>query len=234
VNAGSVEFLVEPSGRFYFLEVNTRLQVEHPVTEWTTGVDLVKSQLRIAGGQPLALDPIDLRGHAIECRVYAEDPARGFAPSPGRVLVLEEPAGPGIRVDSGLFSGWDVPTAYDPLLAKVIVWDQTRPDAIARMADALRRYVILGCGTNLGFLQDIIKHEAFRRGDTRTGFLARLFAEWKPDHSPLVLAAAAVAEVTTDASVGRRPGAEGGRTAGRDRADPWDRLGGWRMGIRRE
>jgi acetyl-CoA carboxylase biotin carboxylase subunit len=234
VNAGSVEFLVDPSGRFYFLEVNTRLQVEHPVTEWTTGVDLVKSQLRIADGQPLALDPIDLRGHSIECRVYAEDPAHGFAPSPGPVLVLEEPAGPGIRVDSGLFVGWDVPTAYDPLLAKVVVWDQTRADAIARMADALRRYVILGCGTNLRFLRDIIKHEAFRCGDTRTGFLERYFAEWKPDLPPLVLAAAAIAEVTRDAPVGPRPGAEGGRTPAPDRSDPWDRLGRWRMDTRHE
>jgi acetyl/propionyl-CoA carboxylase alpha subunit len=129
VNAGSVEFLVEPSRQFYFLEVNTRLQVEHGVTEWVTGVDLVKSQLRIADGKPLAPDPIDLRGHAIECRVYAEDPASGYAPSPGPVLALEEPAGPGVRVDSGLHAGWQIPTAYDPLLAKIIAWDRTRADA---------------------------------------------------------------------------------------------------------
>jgi acetyl/propionyl-CoA carboxylase alpha subunit len=234
VNAGSVEFLVEPSGQFYFLEVNTRLQVEHPVTEWTTGVDLVKAQFRIAGGVPLAPEPIELRGHAIECRVYAEDPARGYAPSPGPVLALEEPTGPGIRIDSGLRAGWAVPTAYDPLLAKVIVWDRTRADAIVRMGDALRRYVILGCGTNLQFLQDIIQHDAFRRGDTTTGFLARYFPDWKPNVPPLVLAAAAVAETMTGTSTEPRRGRGDGEASGRARDDPWDRLGRWRIGTRRE
>jgi len=234
VNAGSVEFLVEPSGQFYFLEVNTRLQVEHPVTEWTTGVDLVKAQFRIAGGEPLAPEPIELRGHAIECRVYAEDPARGYAPSPGPVLALEEPTGPGIRIDSGLRAGWAVPTAYDPLLAKVIVWDRARADAIVRMGDALRRYVILGCGTNLQFLQDIIRHDAFRRGDTTTGFLARYFPDWKPNVPPLVLAAAAVAETMTATSTEPWRGRGDGEALGRARDDPWDRLGRWRMGTRRE
>jgi acetyl/propionyl-CoA carboxylase alpha subunit len=232
VNAGSVEFLVEPSGRFYFLEVNTRLQVEHGVTEWVTGVDLVKSQLLIAGGNPLALDPIELRGHAVECRVYAEDPARGYAPSPGSILALEEPAGPGIRVDSGLRAGWQVPTAYDPLLAKVIAWDRTRADAIARMAEALRRYVILGCGTNLEFLQDIVRHERFRRGDTTTAFLERHFADWHPELPPVVLAAAAVTEVLRETPLGRQPSAGDGGPSGSAGADPWDRLGPWRMGTR--
>ena len=230
VNAGSVEFLVEPSGAFYFLEVNTRLQVEHPVTEWTAGVDLVKSQLQIAAGTPLALDPIELRGHAIECRVYAEDPARDFAPSPGPVLALEEPTGPGIRVDSGLRAGWHVPTAYDPLLAKVIAWDRTRGDAIARISDALRRYVILGCGTNLRFLQDVLRHDAFRRGDTTTNFLQRHFAHWEPDVPTLALAAAAVAEVLSETRGGSSDAREQGGH-GRVTADPWDRLGRWRMGT---
>ena len=230
VNAGSVEFLVDPSGAFYFLEVNTRLQVEHPVTEWTTGVDLVKSQLQIAAGTPLALDPVELRGHAIECRVYAEDPARDFAPSPGPVLALEEPTGPGIRVDSGLRAGWHVPTAYDPLLAKVIAWDRTRGDAIARLSDALRRYVILGCGTNLRFLQDVLRHDAFRRGDTTTNFLQRHFAHWEPDIPTLALAAAAVAEVLSE-TPGGSPDARERGGQGRAPADPWDRLARWRMGT---
>lgn len=232
VNAGSVEFLVEPSGKFYFLEVNTRLQVEHGVTEWVTGVDLVKLQLLIAGGNPLALDPIELRGHAVECRVYAEDPARGYAPSPGPILALEEPAGPGIRVDSGLRAGWRVPTAYDPLLAKVIVWDRTRADAIARMAEALRRYVILGCGTNLNFLQDIVRHEGFRRGDTTTAFLERHFADWHPDLPPVMLAAAAVTEALKETPSRSQPAVGDGGPSGSAGADPWDRLGPWRMGTR--
>ncbi len=234
VNAGSVEFLVEPSGHFYFLEVNTRLQVEHPVTEWTTGVDLVKSQLRIAAGEPLAREPIDLRGHAIECRVYAEDPARGYAPSPGPVLALVEPTGPGIRIDSGLYPGWEVPTAYDPLLAKVIAWDRTRADAIVRLADALRRYVVLGCGTNLQFLHDILRHDAFRRGDTTTGFLERHFPDWKPNVPPLVLAAAAITEMINESSTEPRSGTEDGGASGRARYDPWARLRWWRIGTRRE
>ncbi len=234
VNAGSVEFMVERSGQFYFLEVNTRLQVEHGITEWVTGVDLVKSQLRIADGKPLAPDPIDLRGHAIECRVYAEDPARGYAPSPGPVLALEETVGPGIRIDSGLHAGWQIPTAYDPLLAKIIAWDRTRADALARMTEALRRYVILGCETNLEFLQDIVRHEAFRRGDTTTTFLERHFADWKPEVPILALAAAAVAEALRETSSRMPSAATGGGQPEHAGSDPWDRLGRWRMGTRHE
>ncbi|HYM91363.1 MAG TPA: biotin carboxylase N-terminal domain-containing protein [bacterium] len=225
VNAGSVEFLVEPSGQFYFLEVNTRLQVEHPVTEWATGVDLVKSQLLIAAGTPLPGGRAELRGHAIECRVYAEDPAHGYAPSPGPILALEEPAGPGVRVDSGLRAGWRVPQHYDPLLAKVIVWDQTREAAIGRMLEALRQYVILGCGTNLNFLQDVLRHDAFRRAETTTRFLERHFARWEPEIPALALAAAACAEALTIGVRGSlRPEEQGA-------SDPWDRLGRWRMGT---
>ena len=234
VNAGSVEFLVEPSARFYFLEVNTRLQVEHGVTECVTGVDLVKSQLLIAGGERLAPDPIDLRGHAIECRVYAEDPARGYVPSPGPVLVLDEPAGPGIRVDSCLRAGWQVPTAYDPLVAKVIAWDQSRADAIARLTEALRRYVILGCGTNLQFLQDVVRHEEFRRGHTMTEFLDHYFADWQPAVPSLVLAAAAVIEALRDTPSSTPSTAVNGGPQGTAGADPWDRVGPWRMGTSRD
>ena len=227
VNAGSVEFLVEPAGRFFFLEVNTRLQVEHPVTEVTTGVDLVKAQLRIAAGEPLPTDPAAPRGHAIECRVYAEDPAHDFAPQAGAILALEEPAGPGIRIDSGIHAGWRVPVAYDPLLAKVIAWDHTRAEAIDRIREALRRYVILGVTTNLEYLQDAVRAEAFRAGDTTTRFLERHLAGWRPevpDAAPAVAAGiAAMGEGVPD--VGAQP-------PSRAPSDPWASLGGWRMGTR--
>jgi acetyl/propionyl-CoA carboxylase alpha subunit len=248
VNAGTVEFLLTGDGRFYFLEVNTRLQVEHPVTELTAGVDLVKTQFAVAAGA--TLDALGLSGdaaagtrrareaspspwgHAIECRVCAENPAAGFAPSPGPVLVLDEPAGPSVRVDSGLREGWTVPAVYDSLLAKVIVWDSTRAGAIARMDQALARYVILGCGTNLRFLRDVIGHEAFSRGDTTTDFLKRHFAEWRP-HPPAsaLAAAAALASAQPDGSAPRPgDGTIGARTAA---WDPWDAASGWRIGRSR-
>ncbi len=230
VNAGSVEFVVEPSAQFYFLEVNTRLQVEHPVTECVTGVDLVKSQLEIAAGGRVTPDTIDLRGHAIECRVYAEDPSRGFAPSPGPILALDEPVGPGIRVDSGLRVGWQVPAVYDPLLAKVIVWDRARSAAITRMANALDRYILLGCGTNVQFLRDVIRHDAFHRGETTTSFLERHFAHWEPEVPTLALAAAAVLELMIDTSGDTRSRTRGLGSWGRAGSDPWERLGQWRMG----
>ncbi len=231
VNVGTVEFLVDPEGRVYFLEVNTRLQVEHPVTEATTGVDLVKAQLRIAAGETLTQETAEIRGHALECRVYAEDPARDFSPSPGHIRVLEEPQGPGIRVDSGLRPGWRIPVAYDPLLAKVVAWDRTREGAISRMDAALRSYVILGCGTNLAFLQDVIRHEAFRRGDTTTRFLERHFSGWRPAVSDLVLAVAAALE-----ELGAPLTGHGGALPGRSRdgggpVDPWDQIGRWRLGM---
>jgi acetyl/propionyl-CoA carboxylase alpha subunit len=235
VNIGSVEFLVEPSGRFFFLEVNPRLQVEHGVTELTMGVDLVKLQLRLASGETLPPLPVEARGHAIECRVYAEDPARDFAPSPGPVLAIEEPAGPGIRVDSGLRAGWRVPAAYDPLLAKVMAWDRTRDDAIARMVEALRGYAILGCRTNLGFVLDVIRHEAFRSGDTTTQFLERHFAAWQPHVEQDLLAAAAaviLAEAYPSGVAPTQPGASAADKgpAARMAWDPWSSLGRWRMG----
>jgi acetyl/propionyl-CoA carboxylase alpha subunit len=237
VNAGTVEFLVEPDGRFHFLEVNTRLQVEHPITEAVTGVDLVKAQLRIAAGNPLPVGPVDMRGHAIECRVYAEDPARDFSPSPGPIWMLDEPSGPGIRVDSGLRSGWRVPVAYDPLLAKVITWDRTRDDAVTRMEQALSRYVILGCRTNTAFLKDVIRHEAFRRGETTTRFLERYFQGWRPATPGLAIAAAAAAEVLRhDGPFSPAPTPTAISRSGVDGAgtppDPWDTVGPWRMGAR--
>ncbi len=232
VNAGTVEFLVDPDGPVYFLEVNTRLQVEHPVTELTAGVDLVKAQIRIASGEPLGAEAAEPRGHAIECRVYAEDPAHDFRPSPGPIWMLREPAGPGIRVDSGLREGWQVPVAYDPLLSKVIVWDRTREDAIARMGEALRGYVILGCRTNLDFLQEILGHEAFRRGETTTRFVERHLAGWQPGVPALALAAAAAVEALREEVPPAAP-QRGGPQDGRAVPDPWDTVGPWRMGSSR-
>ncbi len=240
VNAGTVEFLVDAAGEFYFLEVNTRLQVEHPVTEAVTGVDLVRAQIRIAAGDPLDPAPALPRGHAIECRIYAEDPAHGFSPSPGPIWLLDEPSGPGIRVDSGLRAGWRVPVAYDPLLSKVIVWDRTRTDAINRLSEALRDYVILGCRTNLAFLQAIVRHEAFARGETTTRFLDRYFPSWHPAVPDLALAAAAALEalregqpdVLASAVTEERPGS-GEAPAGHPAfpRDPWDAIGPWRLGT---
>ncbi|MBY0505641.1 MAG: acetyl-CoA carboxylase biotin carboxylase subunit [Bryobacteraceae bacterium] len=177
-NAGTVEFLVDPSGAFYFLEMNTRLQVEHPVTELVTGLDLVHWQLRIAAGEPLTLRQEDIRWHgwSMECRVYAEDPDAGFLPSPGRMQELSRPSGPGIRLDSGVYSGWTVPMEYDPLLAKLAVWAETRDLAANRMARALREYTIAGITTNISFFADLLADPEFRAANLHTGFLDGFFS----------------------------------------------------------
>ena len=179
-NAGTVEFLVDLSGGksavpFYFLEMNTRLQVEHPVTEATAGVDLVRAQLVVASGGRLPWGQNDIvpRGHAIEARVYAEDPERGFIPQAGRITAYREPRMPGLRIDSGVGPGSDVPVYYDPLLAKVIAWAETRDLAIARLSAALEQFVIDGITTNIPFVRRILEHPAFRAGTIDTGFLDR-------------------------------------------------------------
>ncbi|MBI3628465.1 MAG: hypothetical protein HY217_02585, partial [Candidatus Rokubacteria bacterium] len=170
VNAGTLEFLVEPAGRFYFLEMNTRLQVEHAVTEEVTGLDLVAAQLRVAAGEPLPWPPeqIRVRGVAVECRVYAEDPARNFLPSPGPITVAEWPEGPGIRIEAGVAAGGEVPVHYDPLIAKIIASGRTRDEAVARMARALEACRIEGVKTTLPFLARVIGSEAFRAGAVHT------------------------------------------------------------------
>jgi acetyl-CoA carboxylase biotin carboxylase subunit len=177
-NAGTCEFLLEGSGdeaRFYFLEMNTRLQVEHPVTEAVTGIDLVHAQLRVASGEPLPFTQAGLtqRGHAIECRVYAEDPSQGFLPQAGTVLFYSEPQGPGIRVDGWIEPGTIVPVHYDPLLAKLIVWAESRDAARRRAVAALRRYAILGIRTNIPFLIQLLEHPDFVNASIDTGFLDR-------------------------------------------------------------
>jgi len=230
-NAGTVEFILDNQGRFYFLEVNARLQVEHPITEWITGLDLVREQIRIAAGERLGFTQSDIqrRGHAFECRVYAEDPARGFLPSPGTVLAWNAPAGPGIRVDSGVTARTTVSVYYDPLIAKISTWGQDREQARRRMESALRQSAVLGPTTNLPFLLDLVTHPAFVAGDTHTGFLTEHLSQWQPSLTTRhdVEAALAVAitqarnsRVTTEVSSGRQPIA----------ASPWQQLGDWRIG----
>jgi acetyl-CoA carboxylase biotin carboxylase subunit len=179
VGAGTLEFLVDADRNPYFLEMNTRLQVEHPVTEEVTGIDIVKMQIRIAQGEalPLGQGDIEQRGHAIECRVYAEDPEAGFLPSPGRILALRVPGGPGVRDDSGVYEGWDVPVHYDPLISKLVVWAGSRPEAIQRMRRALSEYQVLGIRTTLPFFARALRHPAFEAGDIDTSFIETLQAE---------------------------------------------------------
>ncbi|HTV05077.1 MAG TPA: acetyl-CoA carboxylase biotin carboxylase subunit [Acidobacteriaceae bacterium] len=185
-NAGTVEFLLDDEDRFYFLEVNTRLQVEHPVTELVTGLDLVQLQIRIAQGEPLpiAQDDVRLRGHAIECRIYAEDPDNGFFPSPGKITRLLQPGGPGVREDSGIYEGWTVPMDYDPMLSKLIAYAPTRGDAIARMLRALDEYVICGIRTNLGLFRRILNDPDFQAARIDTGYLDRLLADAHHESPP--------------------------------------------------
>jgi acetyl-CoA carboxylase, biotin carboxylase subunit len=173
-NAGTIEFLVDEDGRFYFLEMNTRLQVEHPITELVTGVDLVHWQIRIAAGEQLRLDPartLTPNGHAIECRIYAEDPDNNFLPSPGRILKLRAPAGPGIRDDSGAAAGLDVPIFYDPMISKLAAWAEDRPLAIARMRRALGEYVVAGIKTTLPFFSWLLAQPEFIDGRFHTTYL---------------------------------------------------------------
>jgi acetyl-CoA carboxylase biotin carboxylase subunit len=179
-NAGTIEFLLDEQERFYFLEMNTRLQVEHPVTEMVTGVDLVAWQIRIARGERLALDPDALltpRGHAVECRVYAEDPDSGFMPSPGRITGLRVPHGPGVRDDSGAYEGGEVPIFYDPMISKLITWGETRPQALARMQRALAEYEVRGIKTTIPFFQWVLTDEDFVAGRFDTGFIDRKLSE---------------------------------------------------------
>jgi len=175
VGAGTIEYLLDADGSYYFMEMNTRIQVEHPVTEMCTGLDLVKEQIRVAAGEKLSIPDggVNLRGHAIECRVNAEDPYRNFQPSPGRITAYHPPGGPGVRVDTHIYAGYTVPPYYDSLLAKVIVHGNDRAEALARMHQALDSFIIEGVTTTIPFLGSVIMHEAFQRGDVDTKFLER-------------------------------------------------------------
>jgi acetyl-CoA carboxylase biotin carboxylase subunit len=222
-NAGTVEFLVDADRNFYFLEMNTRLQVEHPVTELVTGLDLVKLQIRIAAGEPLGFtqEQISWRGAAIECRVYAEDPDDHFFPSPGKITRLAEPAGPGVRLDSGVYEGFTVPVDYDPLLAKLAVWADTRESAIARMARALDECCVAGIRTNLSFFRRVIQDPEFREGRLDTGFidafLSRSAKSAPPDDELRAIAAlvAVVEQALACSPAGSTP-ASRWRTEGRE------------------
>ncbi|HTQ09907.1 MAG TPA: biotin carboxylase N-terminal domain-containing protein, partial [Fimbriimonadaceae bacterium] len=217
-NAGTVEFMVdEASGEFYFLEVNARLQVEHPVTEMIAGVDLVQWQLRIAAGEALELpekllagNREAISGHAIEVRIVAEDPAAGFLPSVGKILGWSEPKAPGVRVDTGYRAGAEVPRFYDSLLAKLIVRAETRYEALRRLEHALLDFHILGVKTNIAYLLDVIRHPDFRDGRFDTGFLGREFADWQPSQEipPELLDIAGAAEIARDrdSAVAQTPG----------------------------
>lgn len=223
-NAGTVEFLLDRDKNFFFLEVNARIQVEHPITELTVGVDLVRQQLLIASGEKLALrqEEISQRGHAIEARIYAEDPTHDFLPSPGKIHWLKEPQGPGIRVDSGVYSGCEVTPHYDPILSKLIVWGETRELARRRLIQALKDYVILGILTTVGFLIDVIEHPKFVEGETYTNFISKNMGTWRPKDDALeqALVAAAIVSFQTPATA---------KVVSAQATSPWQELGEWEI-----
>jgi acetyl-CoA carboxylase biotin carboxylase subunit len=230
-NAGTIEFLVDGSGddaHFYFLEMNTRLQVEHPVTEQVTGLDLVRAQLLVASGEPLPWsEAVTQRGHAVEARVYAEDPSQGFVPQAGPLLLYREPQRPGLRVDSGVVEGGEVSVHYDPMIAKVIASGETRDVAIARLVAGLRDFPVLGIRTNIPFLLRILEHPRFRSGTVDTGFLdgegAALAGDPEIEMPPFVRAALAAADESRISPESQIPNPES-----RETWDPWSRLREWR------
>jgi len=173
VNAGTIEFIYT-QGRFYFMEMNTRVQVEHPITEMITGVDVVKQQILIAAGEklPFSQEDVKINGHAIECRINAEDPLNNFAPSPAKLKGYRSPGGIGVRVDSGVFSSYVIPTFYDPMISKLIVWGRTRDEAVERMKRALYEYIIVGPKTNIPFHKAVLDNKTFRSGELSTHFIA--------------------------------------------------------------
>ena len=230
VNAGTVEFLVDAERRFYFLEMNTRLQVEHPVTEMVTGLDLVREQLRIAAGEPLGYRQADVtwKGWAIECRINAEDPFGGWLPSPGTITGLRAASGPGVREDSGAYEGYTVPRWYDTLLAKLIVWGADRPTALARMLRALGEYQVVGVRTTIPALARIIAHPDFRAGRLSTALLERILPALRPSEGRFA-SIAVIAAVLAEYERGRRPAPAAAADA--DGAPPsrwrWSAPSGW-------
>src|SRR5271165_6820611 len=236
-NAGTVEFLVDQKKNFYFLEMNTRLQVEHPVTELITGLDLVHLQIRIAAGEklPFKQEDIKLRGHAIECRIYAEDPDNNYFPSPGQITRLISPSGPGIRRDSGMYEGWTVPIEYDPLLAKLVGYAETRDQAIDRLLRALYEYFVGGIKTNISLFRRILKDPDFRAGKIDTGFLERLLANpavETDERRPVVAALAAGIFASMDPKA-TFPGPDGLPAPGNGAA-PSGEASNWRRAAREE
>jgi acetyl-CoA carboxylase biotin carboxylase subunit len=226
-NAGTVEFLLDEDGSYYFLEVNARVQVEHPVTELVTGVDIVREQIRIASGEVLDLRQEDLRqsGHAIECRIYAEDPLNDFLPSSGKITLFRDPAGPGVRHDCGIYEGWEVPVYYDPILSKLIVHAGDREAARQRMLRALSDMSILGIETTVEYLRAIIESDAYAKGETQTDFIEKHMGDWAR--------AQAGDDLTDIASIAGAlvlaAGTERATVAKRE-VSPWDLLGSWEIG----
>jgi acetyl-CoA carboxylase biotin carboxylase subunit len=227
-SAGTIEFLVDAQRNFYFLEMNTRLQVEHPVTEAVTGVDIAREQIRIAAGRRLTIKQKDVRwkGSAIECRVYAEDPDQNFLPSPGKITRLRVPSGPGVRDDSGVYEGWEVPIFYDPMISKLVAWGATRDEAIARMKRALGEYFVGGIRTTIPFFLSVLDDEEFARGEIDTGYIARFLERRKAvdaaqhDGDDARLAAAIVAAINfTKQSKAKAP------VAPAERASKWKLAG---------
>jgi acetyl-CoA carboxylase biotin carboxylase subunit len=237
-NAGTVEFLVDQQKNFYFLEMNTRLQVEHPVTELITGLDLVHLQIHIANGEPLpfAQDDVNIRGHAIECRIYAEDPDNNYFPSPGKITLLLAPSGPGIRRDSGMYEGWTVPMDYDPLLAKLIGYGTDRSQAIGRLQRALNEYFVGGIKTNISLFRRILSDPDFQAGKIDTGFLDRLLKQktQAAGHSDPGAAEAAVIAAGMFAMMGPAAAGPLERAAMESPRNVMDSHSNWKAAARRE
>ena len=228
-NAGTVEFMVDGNMNFYFMEMNTRLQVEHPITEMTTGVDLAKWQLRIADGMKLTLKQKDLiqRGHAIECRIYAEDPANGFLPSTGTLEKVQAPTGPNIRDDTGIYTGMKVTPYYDPMLAKLVAYAENREECIKKMIWALSHYVVMGVTTNITFLKTLIEHEEFKRGTITTHFIDDYFKGGTAMKAGLPIDAL-IALAVYDSMHSKKQ--EIVRYKEADPHSPWKHVGRWRVG----
>jgi acetyl-CoA carboxylase biotin carboxylase subunit len=229
-NAGTVEFILDPRNHeYYFLEMNTRLQVEHAITEMVTGLDLVQWQIRIAAGEPFSYHQSDLnlRGHAIECRLYAEDPAHNFLPASGPLLRFIPPSGPGVRTDTGYTSGDQVTTYYDPLIAKLVAYGEDRSAAIRRMQTALRDTVVLGIPSNWQFLQDVLAHPDFQHGEVSTNWAERTFENWQPPSCPLPPEAILAAALIQEPLAGPQTDTEFGSP---DSASPWRSRDGFRLG----
>jgi acetyl-CoA carboxylase biotin carboxylase subunit len=226
-NAGTVEFLVDEHRNFYFLEMNTRLQVEHPVTEMVTGIDLVQAQLHIASGEPLGYrqEDIRLQGAAIECRIYAEDPAHNFRPSPGRIAVLQAPAGPWVRDERGVFAGGEVSSFYDPMISKLVVWGATRQEAIARMRRALGEYVIGGIRTTIPFHQWLMQDEDFVAGRLDTGFIERRYRPQAAAPDQLAQDVALIAAALDHWQSTRQAAATAWSQGGQEAVNPWKLAG---------
>jgi len=229
-NAGTVEFLLDENNDFYFLEVNARIQVEHPITEMVTGIDLARWQIRIAANEKLDIkqEEIFQRGHAIECRIYAEDPACHFLPSAGKILYMKQPEGPGIRVDSGIFTGYKVVTFYDPILAKLIVWGEDRETARCKMESALSDFIVFGIQTTIPFLMDVIQHPDFIAGKTYTNFIQRYFSDWSVSEQETFFNIAQIA-----AGIFKYDQEDlTSKTVSKIKKDisPWKILGNWRIG----